>query len=54
MTYPFAPIAFKSIFIVYVLYLLVIKKDMKKIKTVLYPALFFIAIWVVIYYCLLK
>lgn len=54
MTYPFIPIGLIAIFIVYVLYLLLIKKDIKKLKSILYPGLFFIAIWVVIYYFLLK
>lgn len=54
MTYTFIPIGLIAIFIVYVLYLLLIKKDMKKLKSILYPGLFFIAIWFVIYYFLLK
>lgn len=54
MTYPFIPIGLIAIFIVYVLYLLIIKKDIKKLKTVLYPGVSFIAIWAVIYYFLLK
>ncbi len=54
MTYPFIPIGLIAIFIVYVLYLLFIKKDTKKVKTVLFPGLFFIVIWGVIYYFLLK
>ncbi len=40
MTYPFIAIGLISAFIVYVLYLLIIKKDMKKLKSVLYPGLF--------------
>lgn len=54
MTYSFIPIGLIAVFIVYVLYLLFFKKDMKRLKTVLYPGLFFIAIWVVIYYFILK
>lgn len=54
MTYLFIPIGLIAIFIVYVLYLLIIKKDMKKVKTTLYPGLFFMGIWAVIYYFLLK
>ena len=54
MMYPFIPIGLTAVFIVYVLYLLIIKKDIKKLKTVLYPGLFFIAIWAVIYYFLLR
>jgi hypothetical protein len=54
MTYPFIPIGLISMFILVILYLLIIKKDMKQLKNVLYPGLFFIAIWAVIYYFLLK
>jgi FtsH-binding integral membrane protein len=54
MTYPFIPIGLIAVFIVYMLYLLVIKKDMKKLKIALYPGLFFIIVWAVIYYFLLK
>lgn len=54
MTYPFIPIGLIIVFIVYLLYLLLIKKDLKKFRTVLYPGLFFIIIWAVIYYSLLK
>jgi hypothetical protein len=54
MTYPFIPIGLIAIFIVYVLYLLIIKRDMKKLKTVLYPGLSFIVIWAAIYYFWLK
>jgi FtsH-binding integral membrane protein len=54
MTYPFIAIGLIIVFVAYVLYLLIIKKDLKKLKIVLYPGLFFIAIWVVIYYFLLK
>ena len=54
MTYPFIPIGLISIFILVILYLLIIKKDMKQLKTVLYPGLFFIVLWAFIYYFLLK
>lgn len=54
MTYPFIPIGLITIFIVYVLYLLIFKKDIKKINSILYPGLFFVAIWGVIYFFLLK
>ena len=43
-----------AIDIVYVLYLLIVKKDIKKINSILYPGLFFVAIWGVIYFFLLK
>jgi hypothetical protein len=53
MTYPLISIGLITLFIAYILYLLLIKKDLKKFKTVLYPGLFFIAIWAIIYYFLL-
>jgi FtsH-binding integral membrane protein len=54
MTYPFIPIGLIIIFLVYVLYMLIIKKDMNKLKPVLFIGLFFMAVWAVIYYFLLK
>lgn len=54
MTYPFIPIGLIAVFVVVILYLLIIKKDMKLFKTVLYPGLFFIVIWGVIYLLWLK
>lgn len=54
MLYPFISIGLIVIFIVYVFYLLIIKKDRKQLKSVLYPGLFFIVIWAVLYYFLLK
>lgn len=53
MTYPLIPIGLIAVFSVIILYLLIIKKDMKKVKSVLYPGLFFIGIWIIIYYFLL-
>ncbi len=50
MTYPFIPIGILALFIIYILYLLIVKKDIKKFKEVLYPGLFFLAIWGIIYY----
>ncbi len=54
MTLPFIAIGLIAIFIVYVVYLALIKKDMGKLKAVLLPGLFFLAIWAIIYYFLLK
>jgi FtsH-binding integral membrane protein len=54
MTYPFISIGLIAVFAVVILYLLIIKKDMKKVKSVLYPGLFFIGIWILIYYFLLR
>lgn len=54
MIYTFIPIGLIAIYIVYVLFLLLVKKDMKKINSILYPGLFFVATWGVIYFFLLK
>lgn len=54
MTYPFITIGLTIVFVVYLLYLLLIKKDFKKLKAFLYPGLFFIAVWVAIYFLWLK
>lgn len=54
MIYPFIPIGLIAIFLVYLFYLLLIKKDKKKFKAVLLPGLFFIAVWAVIYYLWLR
>ena len=54
MTYPFIPIGLIAVFIITLLYLLIFKKDMKKFRMVLFPGLFFIAIWAAIYFYLLK
>lgn len=50
MTRPLIPIGIIAVFIIYVLYLLIIKKDVKQLKTVLFPGLF----WAAIYYFWLK
>lgn len=54
MTYPFIPIGLIILFIGYVLYLLIVKKDRKRLKRILFPGLFFIGIWAVFYYILLR
>lgn len=54
MLYPFVSIGLIVIFAIYILYLLIIKKDLKQLKTVLFPGLFFIAVWAVMYYFLLQ
>ncbi|MBN9292729.1 MAG: hypothetical protein J0G96_01970 [Flavobacteriia bacterium] len=54
MTYPFVPIGLIAVFIVYTLYLLLIKKDRKLFRSVFSLGLFFIAVWVIIYFFLLK
>ena len=54
MTYPFIPIIFIAVFLVYILYLLIIKKDVKLFKTVFSVGIFFIATWVVLYFFLFR
>jgi len=55
MIYPFITIGLLAVFIIYILYLAVVKKDLKsKMQTVVLPGLFFIGVWVVLYYFLLK
>jgi hypothetical protein len=49
MMFPLIPIGITAIFIVYVLYLLFIKKDTKQLKPVLSLGGVFIALWGVIY-----
>ncbi len=50
MARPFIPIGLIAIFIIYILYLVIIKQDIKRAKLFLYPGLFFIAVWAVIYF----
>lgn len=55
MTYPFIPLGLIAIFLFYILYLAFIKKNLKaNFKTVVLPGLFFIVVWAVIYYFLLR
>lgn len=54
MTYPFIPIGLIAALFIYLLYILIIKKDKQKFKSIFYLGLFFIAIWAVIYYLLLN
>lgn len=49
------PFIMAFLFLLYVLYLALIKKELKKnLTTVLFPGLFFMAVWGVLYYFLLK
>jgi hypothetical protein len=43
------PIFFIGLFVVYLLYLLIIRKDNQSFKKVFFPGLFFIGIWAVLY-----
>jgi hypothetical protein len=49
-TYPLIPIGLIAVFVVYILYLLLFRRDRRQAKVVLFPGLFFIAIWAAIYY----
>ena len=48
----YIPLAFIALFILWVLYRLLVKKDLKQNITGLYTGLFFIGVWGVIYYLL--
>ncbi|TDS53829.1 hypothetical protein C8P70_12726 [Myroides indicus] len=54
MLYPFISVGLVVVFVLYTLYVLLVKKDMKKFKTIFYPGLFFIAVWGAIYCFLLR
>lgn len=54
MTYPFIAFGLLIVFLLYVLYLLLIKRDMKTLKQVMIPGAFFIVIWVLLYLYLTK
>jgi hypothetical protein len=55
MTYLFIPIALTIVFVIYVLYLAVVRKNLKtKMKTIVLPGFIFIAIWAVMYCLVLK
>lgn len=48
------PLVLIALFIVYILYLVISKKDAATIKKVAYPGLFFMAVWVVIFFFVLR
>jgi len=54
MSYILIPFGLIAVFVVYVLYLLMIKKDMIKFKAVVIPGLFFIVVWLALYYFMLR
>ncbi|MCC7524981.1 MAG: hypothetical protein IT250_09170 [Chitinophagaceae bacterium] len=54
MTYPLIALGLTVVFVVYLLYLLLVKKDKKTVKDFLYPGLFFIAVWTVVYFLWIK
>ncbi len=50
----FMPIVFILLFILYVLYLAIIKKELKQnLNKVVYPGMFFIVVWALLYFVLL-
>lgn len=50
----FIPIGFLIIFILWILYRLIVKKDLKKNLSSLYAGLAFIMVWAAIYFWLLR
>ncbi|HUH34546.1 MAG TPA: hypothetical protein VL022_01815 [Moheibacter sp.] len=54
MIYSIIPIVFIAVFVLYALYLILIKKDGAKFKSILVPGLVFIALWGLIYYLWLR
>lgn len=54
MVYPLIAIGLSVVLIVYLLYLLLIRKDGKAFRATLYPSLFFVAIWLVLYFAFLR
>lgn len=51
----YLPFVLAFLFLLYVLYLALIKKELRKnLFTVLYPGLFFILVWGVIYYFVMR
>ncbi len=50
----YMPIAFLIFFLGWILYRLVIKKDLKKNLNSMYLGLFFIGVWALIYFFMLK
>lgn len=55
MMYTYIPVGLLIVFIGYILYRAIVKKDLKsKVRTVVMPDMFFIAVWAVIYFFILK
>ncbi|RKS02594.1 hypothetical protein C8C84_2317 [Flavobacterium sp. 102] len=51
----FMPIIFIALFVLYVLYITVVKKELKQnLYKVVYPGLFFITVWGTIYYFMIE
>jgi cytochrome c oxidase assembly factor CtaG len=55
MMYTYIPIGLFIVFVGYILYRAIVKKDLKsKMRSVVMPGLFFIAVWALLYFFLLK
>ncbi|WP_165917386.1 hypothetical protein [Flaviaesturariibacter aridisoli] len=50
----FFPLAFAAVFAGWVLYRLLVKKDLKRQLPNLYPGVFFIAVWAALYFFWLR
>ena len=50
----FTPIIFIVLYVAWILYRLIIKKDLKKNLNTVYLGLFFIGIWAILYWVILK
>jgi len=48
----YIPIALFVLFVGYILYMLIVKKDKKQLKDFLYPGVLFIGSWVLLYWWL--
>ena len=55
MVYILIPIGLVIAFTIYLLYLIIVKKNLKaNLQPVIFPALLFISVWSVIYFLILK
>jgi len=54
MLYIYIPLIIVAVFVIYSLYVLLIEKNPKKIKPLIFPVITFIIIWVIFYYFILK
>lgn len=50
----FAPLIFIVLYVAWILYRLIIKKDLKQNLNIIYLGLFFIGIWAILYWLILK
>jgi len=53
--YPFIAIGLLIVFVAYILYLALVKKELKQnLSKVVYPGLFFISVWTILYFSVLS